>query len=108
MIDARIPVEIGLKGYFGSILAAMGSSTPVQGLSTLAPPARLMCTFPWAQAHSSVQHMSAILFHLELGFQSLTWTRRLTYDLPRFFRASRILLIPINTPLNIEERYTAT
>jgi hypothetical protein len=32
MIDARILVEIRLKGDFGSILTAMGSSTPKQGL----------------------------------------------------------------------------
>jgi hypothetical protein len=32
MTDAKIPVKIGLKGYFGSMLAAMASS---------APPARL-------------------------------------------------------------------
>jgi hypothetical protein len=32
MTDAKIPVEIGLKGHFGSILAAMGSSVAVEGL----------------------------------------------------------------------------
>jgi hypothetical protein len=35
MTDARIPVKIGLKGHFGSMLAAMGTRTP---------PARLECT----------------------------------------------------------------
>jgi hypothetical protein len=30
MIDARIPVEIGLKRHFGSILTVMGLSTPVK------------------------------------------------------------------------------
>jgi hypothetical protein len=32
MIDAKIPVEIRLKGHFGSILAAMGSSVLAKGL----------------------------------------------------------------------------
>jgi len=40
MTYARIPVEIGLKGHFGSMLAAMGSSTS---------PARLERTY--ARAH---------------------------------------------------------
>jgi hypothetical protein len=37
-----------------------------------------------------------------------TRTRRVIYDVARIPRASRPLLIPINRPLNIEERHTAT
>jgi hypothetical protein len=36
MIDARIPVEMGLKGHFGSILVAIGSSTSAKSSSTSA------------------------------------------------------------------------
>jgi hypothetical protein len=36
MTDARIPMEIGLKGHFGSMLAATGSSTLAKGSSALA------------------------------------------------------------------------
>jgi hypothetical protein len=33
MTDGRIPVEIGLKGHFGSMLVAMGSSAPLARLA---------------------------------------------------------------------------
>jgi hypothetical protein len=48
-----------------------------------------------------------ILFLIELDFQSSTWTRKLTSDFARISRASRILLISINRPLNIEEKNTS-
>jgi hypothetical protein len=47
-------------------------------------------------------------FHLGFGFESPTRTKRLTYIFLRVSRASRVLLIPINRPLNIEERHTPT
>jgi hypothetical protein len=47
-----------------------------------------------------IQYTVAILVHLRLSFQSPTWTRRLTYYFPRFSRASGVLLIPINWPIN--------
>jgi hypothetical protein len=45
-----------------------------------------------------------IIFLIGLDFQSSTRTRKLTYDFPKISRTSRVLLIPINKPLNIEER----
>jgi hypothetical protein len=32
MIDVRIPWKLGLKGHFGSMLKALGLSTPIEGL----------------------------------------------------------------------------
>jgi len=42
MTDTRISVDIELKGHFGSMLAAMGLSTPAKGSSapTLKSPTR--------------------------------------------------------------------
>jgi hypothetical protein len=48
-----------------------------------------------------------ILFLLGLDFQSPIWTLRLTSNFSRFSRASRVLLISINRPLNIEDKHTS-
>jgi hypothetical protein len=48
-----------------------------------------------------------IFFLLGLDFQSPTWTSRLTSEFSEITRASRVLLIPINRPLNIKENTQA-
>jgi len=44
---------------------------------------------------------------LELDFQSPTWTMRLSSNFSGIPRASRVLLIHINRPLNIEDKHTS-
>jgi hypothetical protein len=48
-----------------------------------------------------------IFFLLGLDFQSLTWTRRLTPNFLGICRTSRVLLIPMKWPINIENKHTS-
>jgi len=57
--------------------------------------------------HTCVQYTAAIFFHLGKRCHSPTWTRRIISVFSRIPRASRVLLIPINKPLNIEEKHTS-
>lgn len=39
---------------------------------------------------------------------SPTWTKKLIFDFSEISRAYRVLIIPINRSLNIEEKHTTT
>jgi hypothetical protein len=65
------------------------------GSSTTLP----MCVGGIERTHTESPKSAQI--HPGEGFQSPTWTERLTYDFLRVSRASKVFLVPINMPLNL-------